>query len=390
MNGGAVVINEAAWKRTLRRGICCGRFSKLILFLFAIFVIRHQAWSESNAKNGTAPPCVASHGITPICGVHGPEDIEVLPDGKHLLVSELAGDFIHAVDPALLVVDLATDRVHALPMQSKPETGWGEDSCKAPPAHMGSHGIHLSKRDDGRMEVLAVNHVERESIEAIELMHNSSGYAGVWHGCVTHPTGLFNDVAATGDGGFVATIMMEKSLNAQKDATEIILSGKDTGYLVEWHPGRSLVRLPNSEAPLNNGIQLSKDRRFIYFNAWSAGQVRKYDRQAQRVVKVVDVPFQPDNLSVRGDGTLLVTGIDDLRSWKACVLGHRAFCEMGFTVMTLDPDTWTTKLLYHGAPGILSGASVAVEVKDKLYVGTFMGDRLLKIDLAAGGPADHY
>ncbi len=191
------------------------------------------------------------------------------------MISELGGDFIHADDPALLVLDLATDRVHPLPMHSKPASGWGEDSCTAPPTHLGSHGIHLSKRTDGRMEVLVVNHVERESIEAIELVHNSSGYAGVWHGCVSHPTGLFNDVAATGDGGFVATIMMEKSLNARKDSMEVILSGKDTGYIVEWHPGRSLIRLPNSEAPLNNGIQLSKDRRFIYFNAWSVRQVRK-------------------------------------------------------------------------------------------------------------------
>ncbi len=59
---------------------------------------------------------------------------------------------------------------------------------------------------------------------------------------------------------------------------------------------------------------------------------------------------------------------------------------MGFTVVALDSETGTTKLLYHGAPGILSGASVAVEVKNKLYVGTFMGDRLLKIDLSVVSP----
>jgi sugar lactone lactonase YvrE len=389
MTGQTVAIDEAVWKRRLRYRRVFRRFSTILLFLFAT-LLGSQAGSQSNAKLATAPPCVASQGITPICGVHGPEDIEVLPDGKHLLISELAGDFVHAADSALLLVDLATDRVHSLPMRSKPESGWGEDSCTAPPAHLGSHGIHLSKRADGRMEVLVVNHAERESIEAIELIHNSSGYAGVWHGCVTHPTGLFNDVAATGDGGFVATIMMEKSLNARKDSIEAILSGKDTGYLVEWHPGRSLIRLPNSEAPLNNGIQLSKDRRFIYFDAWSVRQVRKYDRQAQRVVKIIDVPLQPDNLSVRGDGMFLVTGIDNLSSWKTCVLEHPAFCEMGFTVMTLDPETGATKLLYHGAPGILSGASVAVEVNSKLYVGTFMGDRLLKIDLSGSGDGSRF
>jgi hypothetical protein len=77
--------------------------------------------------------------------------------------------------------------------------------------HFGSHGIHLSKRDDGRTELLVVSHGERESIEELELIHKPNGYRGLWRGCVTNGDGLFNDIAATGDGGFIATVMMSKA-----------------------------------------------------------------------------------------------------------------------------------------------------------------------------------
>jgi hypothetical protein len=234
------------------------------------------------------------------------------------------------------------------------------------------------------MELLVVNHGERESIEALELVHALNGYRAVWRGCVTNRDGLFNDVAATGDGGFIATVMMSKAAWNRPDLLDLMLSGVDTGYLVEWHPGGRLTRLPNSEAPVANGVQLSTDRGFIYYAAWTGKQVRKYDRQAEYVVQTANVPFYPDNISVRADGVLVVTGMDELRSWTACVLAKRSFCETGFTVMTLDPVTLDVRPLYHAPPGILPAASVAVQVCNKLYIGSAMGDRLLEVDLSVG------
>jgi hypothetical protein len=56
---------------------------------------------------------------------------------------------------------------------------------------------------------------------------------------------------------------------------------------------------------------------------------------------------------------------------------------MGFTVVTLDPVTLDVSPLYHAPPGTLSAASVAVQVRNTLYVGSGMGDRLLEIDIPA-------
>jgi hypothetical protein len=40
------------------------------------------------------------------------------------------------------------------------------------------------------------------------------------------------------------------------------------------------------------------------------------------------------------------------------------------------------RTLYHAPPGILSAASVAVQLGNTLYVGSAMGDRLLEVDLS--------
>jgi hypothetical protein len=112
------------------------------------------------------------------------------------------------------------------------------------------------------------------------------------------------------------------------DQGEIGIPGQFT-FLVEWHPGSRLTRLPNSEAPNANGVQLSADREFIYYTAWSGKQIRKYDRHFGHVVETANVAFYPDNISVRADGVLVVTGMDELQSWKACVLAKCSFCQTG-------------------------------------------------------------
>jgi hypothetical protein len=353
-----------------------------VVLLLGCIAGGHSASCESVAQNA-APPCVSSNGITPICGVHAPEDIELLSDNKHLLISEFPADFSRVTGDGLLLVDLATHRVQPLIVSAHPEPGWGERGCSAPPTHFGSHGIHLSKRGDGRTELLVVNHGERESIEELELIHTRDGYRAVWRGCVTNRDGLFNDVAATGDDGFIATVMMSKAARDRPDLLDFMVSGVDTGYLVEWHPGGRMVRLPNSEAPIANSVQLSKDQRFIYYTAWSGKHIRKYDRQAGHVIETANVGFYPDNISVRADGMLIVTGMDELQSWKACVLARLSFCETGFTVVTLDPVTLDVRPLYHAPPGTLSAASVAVQVRNTLYVGSAMGDRFLEINIPA-------
>jgi hypothetical protein len=318
-----------------------------------------------------------------IRGFNGPEDMQLTPDGKHLVVSELPLDFAHPHGPSLMLVDLADDRAQPLPVKILPESGWGDVACAAP-VLLSTHGLYVSRRPDGRVQILVVNHAARESIETFELVHGASGYDAIWHGCVAFEGGLFNDVAAFRSDGFIATVMLDKTLVGDQDPMSFLFSGAKTGYLAEWHQSTGWKHLPGSEAALNNGIQLSADSRFVWYTAWTSRQILEYDLQAQRVTRTVPVPFYPDNLTMTSDGTLIVAGIDDLARWRNCTAAEGHFCqeELAFSVATLDPKTFTLRPLFHGNAGLLQGgASVALATGNALYVGTATGDRLLKIDL---------
>ncbi|MOA59190.1 hypothetical protein D3C78_1837510 [compost metagenome] len=52
---------------------------------------------------------------------------------------------------------------------------------------------------------------------------------------------------------------------------------------------------------------------------------------------------------------------------------------MGFKVSALDTASGQHRVLFEAGEGVLAGASVAVEVADQLYVGSYTGDRLLRV-----------
>jgi hypothetical protein len=319
-----------------------------------------------------------------IDGFIGPEDIVLTPDGTHLLVSELPPDFNNPIAPALMLVDLADDGVAPLSIRMHPEAGWGDQHRDAPP-RFGTHGLHISKRRDGRTQLLAVNHAGRESVEFFELIRGAESYEAFWHGSVIFEGGLLNDVVATPEGGFITTVMLDHELTGDRDPMSFMFSGAKTGYLAEWHPERGWKRLPGSEAPLNNGVQLSADGRFVWFAAWTSREIIEYDRHAQRITRIAALPFHADNLTVDSEGTLIATGIDNLDYWRERTAAEGQLCqeELAFTVAALDPVTFTSTPIFHCNPGLLKGgASVALAAGNSLYIGSYTGERLLKVPIA--------
>jgi hypothetical protein len=351
--------------------------------LLAVLLALNGTLAQAEAPiNTDVPACTAAGNVTPICGLLAPEDIELLPDGQHLLISQAGRAPDHA-DGGLFVLNLQTKAVQALPITAGHQPGWGDADCTEPFTQHAGHGLQLTRRKDGRWQLLLVNHQGREAVELFELQRQGDQYQAVWRGCVVNTTdGMYNDVAALPEGGFVATVMFTNDLLKEPAIFKAMASGRYPGHLVEWQADTGLKRLPQSEALFNNGVQVSADGRHVYFAAWVGQQIATYDRSLQHIVSTAAVPFYPDNLSRRADQTFLVTGIDDLRLYEACMGTPRAFCPTAFSVAVFDPATQQMTTLYRGAPGLLSGASVALQLGSKLYVGSYAGDRLLEIDLA--------
>jgi hypothetical protein len=199
---------------------------------------------------------------------------------------------------------------------------------------------------------------------------------------VIYTGGIFNDVASTGNGGFVALVMLTTSDSSRADLLDFMTSGSDTGFLVEWHPQSGLKRVPNTAVSMPAGVQNSRDGRYIYYTSWSGKDIRKYDRIKGAVVKVTRLSFDPDNISTQPDGTFLVTGIDDLNDFRTCFLNKPAMCQEPSTVAAVDPRTLAAKTVLHLKPGFISGASVAVQIDQHFYLGSALGDRILDVHLS--------
>jgi hypothetical protein len=334
--------------------------------------------------------CEAVGPARPVCGFHNPEDLELLPDGRSLLVSEFGS--IDGTRPgAIARLDLATDARTVLYRGGDggvATPGWGDPACPGPPpAAMSPHGIHLARRADGALELLVVNHGGRESVELFEVLEAPAGATVAWRGCAVAPEAAWlNDVVALPGGGLLATHMLPRrdGLGRVFEYVKAGALGMATGSVLEWRPGRGFAPLAGTQTVFANGIAISADGRTIFVNASIAGEVRRIDRASGRLEGIARVAG-PDNSTWAPDGRLLVASFTgSLRENLACDGIPRGACPVAFEIVAVDPVTFATETLYRGGGAPMGGGTVGLRVGDELFVGSFAGDRILRVRLLAG------
>lgn len=355
------------------------RFSFLPL---ALLTMAGHAFAQQPAQ----PPLPAlldcgAHGEFEIlCGTRSPEDLELTPDGKFLIVPQFV-NVRGGTGADLVLFDIAKKTYSKLPVTAEPRKDWGDPTCPGPVGNaIVPHGISLSKRTGGALQLYVVNHGTRQSMELFELKYAAGTWQLTWHGCVV-TTQEFNDVAALPDGGFIAT--HPTALRTAGDTTNIF-GGQPTGFVVRWAAGKGETELPGTRFGYPNGVVVSADGRFIYYNAWTAREVHKYDLKAGKDVTVVKLEFLPDNLTWTGKttankGRLLAAGVKGTRG--DCPAGSGAPCIQGFGIAEIDPANMHVRTVYdsQGKPPSIGGVSVALQVGSSAYIGSFQGDRLVKI-----------
>ena len=311
-----------------------------------------------------APPLLdcGQHGTSEIiCGTRSPEDLELAPDGKHLIVSQ----FVKG--GGLYLFDLQSKTFRKMEIRAELKAGWGDAACTGPVGDaLATHGISLRKRTGGAMELFVVNHGARESIEMFELAKEQL----IWRGCVISAQ-AYNDVAALPDGGFFAT-----HPTALRTPDMDPFTGAASGYVSRWEPGTGETELAGTRFGYPNGVVASSDARFIYYNAWTAREVHKYDVAAGKDAMAIKLDFMPDNLTWMKNGHMLSAGVKGARG--DCPVGSGSPCRQGFGVAEIDPATMIAKTLDTPAKTI-SGVSVALEVGKFIYVGAFEGERIARI-----------
>jgi sugar lactone lactonase YvrE len=343
------------------------RFNTVLGAVLAVVTVPLQA--QPGALNPPLLDCGVQGEAEIFCGTRAPEDFELTPDGKFLVVAR----FGRGEGPTLELFELGSGRFSPLPLTEGRQAGWGQPGCtESIGAAVSPHGLSLTQRRGGAWQLYVVNHNVRESMELYELQASAASWQLVWRGCVLADE-PYNDVAALPDGSFVATRPQAIQREGQN-----LFAGEPSGNVALWTAAAGERVLPGSEYGYPNGVLVSADGAFAYVSGWTTRSVHKYDLAAGREVARSPLDFMPDNLTWTPRGTLLVAGIKGVDG--NCPQDSDFPCIQGFGVAEVDAASLGVTPRYDSAgKALINGVSVAIEAAGAVYVGSFQGDRLVKL-----------
>lgn len=328
------------------------------LFLSSVLLFTLQA---------APPPCLPEQGLTYICGLVVPEDIEKLGSTGLLLASghgvrSTKTGYMYLIDPA---TGTNSELIHSNAFRQRLDAR-NFPGCPGP-LNMSAfdvHGLSIAESAPRRFRIYSTSHGEREAIEVYDLDLRKKTPRLTWRGCVPlQQDGYFNSVAQLPGGGFVTTRM--------RDAATPVSGPRptgNTGRLFEWKPGGRLTPIAGTELSFPNGLDVSKDGRYIYVAAFGSGEIVRFDRQASPLAKVsIQIPIRPDNIHWDGYGKLLTAGPKPGST--------------GWEVFEVDPETLACRRL-GGADqtATMQAVSAAMRVGDQVWVAS-NDDRIARFQL---------
>lgn len=306
-----------------------------------------------------------------------------MPGTRIVLVSEMGSlDGTRAGTLALFDLDSGVRSIARREERLENST-WGDPTCPSPPRDsLAPHGLDLATRGDGTLALYLVNHGGREAVELYALSIRDGAIDVLWRGCVPAPAdAALNDVIALPDGGFAASRAHERGLPAWRLRLAAWL-GSRTGYLLGWTRAKGWEKLEGTDAPFPSGLALSADGKYLYVNAYLGNEVRKLDIATAALVARQEVA-QPNHSTWGSDGRLLVASQNaPLRHVLACLALEKGQCPFHFSIVSLDPDSLTLRGLYEHEGPPMGAGSVALDVGGELLIGSFAGDRILRVPFA--------
>jgi hypothetical protein len=336
------------------------------------------AWPMTLA--GQAPAsCDPVGSVRFVCGQRAPEDLVALPGSQWIVAGAFAGaggiNLINVRDhTSILAFPTATSQER---LDAKTY-----NTCPGPPdaaakAKFATHGLALREGRNSIHTLYAVHHGSRESIEVFEVDARGRMPSLTWVGCavVADPIGL-NSVVALPDGGFIATDFLARGIDAA--ARGRMLAGENNGALWEWHTSTGWKMIPGSEASGANGLEISKDGRWLYVAAWGSQSFFRLSR-GQTPVKRETIPlgFRVDNIRWAPDGSILAAGQGAANAGAALGPQGGVAPMQASVVVKIDPDTLKAQeIVRHPNTAEFGAGTVAVQIGKEIWVGSFRGDRI--------------
>ena len=315
-----------------------------------------------------------------ICGLHHPEDLVRIPGTQWVLVSGMGGASPGSPPGPgdLYLLNAANKHWHSIAQASlaatKRNTNLYGDCPPPDAAQFISHGLAIRAGSHGQHTLYAVNHGGRESVEVFAIDARTATPRLSWIGCaVLTASAWLNAVVPLPGEGFIVTSTFDPK-DSQFPAK--IASGQYAGAVYEWSPGRGFTSLVGEGITGDNGVAISGDGKWLYFNWFFGRAVIRVAREGGSGQKSSTAPldFLPDNIDFAPDGSLYVTGqnADPKQLVAGCPSGN---CQHATTIMKLDPATMSTRIIARLPPnGIYSDGTTALQVGDTLFLGSYRGD----------------
>jgi hypothetical protein len=352
--------------------------------------------SACGGSPGQITDCEPRDGVTPICGFQNPEDLAAIPGSDWVIVSQGPPVLGSQGDGSLVAFRPRDERrVPLFPGESRTSsspsahrhlTGWGDASCpgRPDPEAFSPHGIDVAQGAGGFLRLAVINHGGREAVELFTVGDPGMIPALTWLGCVPMPPNrMANDVVFTPDGGLAVTDMMPVASGLGMLSVMLKLQlGADTGAILAWNEEQGWKEIEGSSASAPNGLEVSRDGGEIYFTEWAARRfVRlRLNESGEARRASIDLPHLPDNLTWTRGGMLLVAGqVGGVSEPVRCEGGEGA-CAMPLSVLAIDPRTLDTRVVLEHDGTAAGAASVALQVGDQLYIGSFASDRIARVD----------
>ena len=367
-----------------------------IIFLFIAFIalLAYLFVTQANIKQvNYIEGCESDETFTVYCNYQNPEDLAVLPDGRHILVSEFGA--IIPLSPTnvqgnLSLLDTTDGSKKNLEIEMS-DNVWGDPECQRDSMVLSPHGIDINERLDGSYQLAIVNHMPTETIELFELREINDAWSLTWRGCVDAPVhGYFNDVALSSNGSFYVSQMYDKNISlfmlAVLDNTK-----EDTGYVYHWRRQNGFERLVNTDGAFPNGVELSDDENNLFINYAFGNKTSKYNLMSNSIEASFSMNGIPDNITVNGDyiwvGAQDHSGLDSLI--YCGVFAKDVFedpminqCPLPFAAYQLRQSDLSLVNSYKYSNTVMGTATVALSLNGQLYIGTYHGDRIASVELS--------
>ena len=306
-------------------------------------------------------PCTPVDNIKFVCGMVSPEDIAVLPGGAWAIASgNREGGRLHLVD----VKSKTATVVFPAPGQREQLDAGRYPTCPGPldlqkPDLFKAHGLYLKPGANGRHTLLVVHHGTRESIEVFDVDASGTPPSLTWVGCAPAlSTQTFNSVVALPEGGLAAT-------------------NTRAGDVWEYHNESGWRRVPGTEKTAPNGLEISKDGRWLYIAGWAEEKVTRVSRGRAPVQRdMIALGFRPDNIRFSADWSVLFAAGHTDKDGRSIVEPREPLKET-INVSRIDPTTLEHRRIFeHKAIAGFVAATTAVPIGDELWLGSNRGDRV--------------